>query len=144
VGFSLYKKILEISNMIVYVEVWLGMDNNVKDILTSGRRDKMEIIAAIIAMTQKPSNLTRIMGQVGLNHPLVKEYLRFMLRLRSVERCKVVNKGRATRQVFQATEKGFTFLKTYCNILRIIYGEDFLQNDDNLVVACLQNCKEAE
>jgi predicted transcriptional regulator len=130
--------------MIVDVVVWLRMDSSVKDILNSGRRDKIEIMAAIVAMTQKPSNITRIMGQVNLNYPLLKKYMKLMLRLRLIERFKAAKKANKTEQVFQATEKGSTFLKIYCDILRIVYGEDFLHNDNNLAVACLKYCKEAE
>lgn len=121
--------------------VWPRMDSTVKDMLNSGKRDKMEIIAAIVAITQKPAKITRIMGQVNLSYPLLKKYMKLMLRLRLIERRKVVKKARETGQVFQATEKGLTFLEIYCDILRLIYGEDFLQNDSNLAVACLKYCE---
>ena len=130
--------------MIVYMIVWLRMDSNVKDILNSGKRDKMEIIAAIAAITQKPSRITRIMAQVNLSYPLLRKYMKLMLRLRLIERRKVAKKANKTGQVFHATEKGFTFLKIYCDILRLIYGEDFLQKDNNLAIACLKYCKEDE
>jgi predicted transcriptional regulator len=120
------------------------MDNSAKDVLTSGRRDKLEIIAAIAAMTQNPSKITRIMSQINLSYPLLKETLKHMLRLRLIETSKVTEKGIEKGQVFQATEKGLTFLKTYCDLLRIIYGEDFLKRHNNLAVACLKYCKELE
>ena len=116
---------------------------NAKNILDSGRRDKTEIIAAIAAMTQKPTRITHIMDQVNLSHPSLKKYIKLMLKLRLLE-TRLEAKSNEGRQVFQATEKGFTFLKAYCELLRIIYGEDFLQKANNLAVACLQYCKEPE
>jgi predicted transcriptional regulator len=117
------------------------LEDQVKDILKSGKRDKTEIIAAIIAMTQKPSKITRIMNQVNLSYPMLKKYMKLMLRLRFVESLKRDKKADETRQLFQATEKGLTFLNTYCDLLRIIYGEDFLQKHNNLAVACLKYCE---
>jgi predicted transcriptional regulator len=122
----------------------LEMYNSEKDVLTSGRRDRVEIIAAIAAMTQKPSKITRIMSQVNLSYPLLKNILKLMLRLRLIETRKVTENGIDKGQIFQATEKGLTFLKTYCDLLRIIYGEEFLQKHNNLAVACLKYCKVAE
>jgi predicted transcriptional regulator len=49
----------------------------------------MEIMAAIIAMTQKPSKITRIIGQVNLSYPMLKKYLRKMLTLRLIENVRV-------------------------------------------------------
>ena len=118
------------------------MDTNSKDILNSGRRDRIEIMAAIIAMTQSPSRITRILGQLNLSYPMLKKYLRNMRRLRLIESLKVTNGDSKTKEVFQATEKGFTFLETYCDLLRVLYGEAFLENDSNLAVACLKYCKE--
>ena len=123
--------------------MWLRMDSNVKDLLTYGQRDKTEIVAAIIAMTQKPSNITRIMGQVNLSHTILRKYLKFMLRRSLMEKFKVAEATKSG-QVFQATKKGLAFLKVYCDILRIIYGEDFLQNHNNLAVACLKYCRKTE
>jgi predicted transcriptional regulator len=120
------------------------MYNSEKDVLTSGRRDRVEIIAAIAAMTQKPSKITRIMSQVNLSYPLLKNILKLMLRLRLIETRKVTENGIDKGQIFQSTEKGLTFLKTYCDLLRIIYGEEFLQKHNNLAVACLKYCKVAE
>jgi len=130
--------------MIICIVVRLRMDSRVKDMLSSGRRDKTEIMAAIVAMTQKPANITKIMGQVYLNYSMLEKYMELMLRLRLIERFKVGKEANETRQVFQATEKGFTFLRIYCDLLRIVYGEDFLQKQNNLAVACLKYCKEAE
>lgn len=125
--------------MIVHVVMWLRMESNAKDLLTAGRRDKMEIMAAIIALTQKPSNITRIMGQVHLSYSMLRKYLKLVLRHNLMEKFKVAE-AMKSEQVFQATEKGLAFLKVYCHILRIIYGEDFMQKHNNLAVACIKYC----
>ena len=118
------------------------MASKVKDVLHSGKRDRMEIMAAIIAMTQEPSKITRIMGQTNLNHPLQKQYIRLMLRLRLIENCKEANVACEKGQVFQATEKGLVFFRIYCELLRIIYGKDFLKIENNLAITCLKYCKQ--
>jgi predicted transcriptional regulator len=119
------------------------MAGKVKDILHSGKRDRMEIMAAIIAMTEKPSKITRIMDQTNLNHPLQKKYIRLMLRLRLIENCKETKNACEKGQVFRATEKGLGFFRTYCELLRIVYGEDFLKIENNLAITCLKYCKQA-
>ena len=53
----------------------------------------------------------------------------------------IPQKGRKTR-FFEATKKGVTFLKTYCDILKLLYGENFLNNTNDLAVACLQLSEE--
>ena len=116
------------------------MSANVKDILSSGRRDKLEIIAAIAAIVQEPSGITRIKDQVNLSYPILKKYIKLMLRLGLIEG-RGLGKKADGREVFGATEKGFRFLKIYCDILRIIYGEDFMKKDHNLVVSCLKYCE---
>jgi predicted transcriptional regulator len=80
-----------------------GMNENVKNILNSGRRDKTEIIAAIAAMTQKPAKITHIMEHVNLSYSNL-EYIKLMLRLRLLETCKA-EKSNGRAQVFQAPEK---------------------------------------
>jgi predicted transcriptional regulator len=128
--------------MIVNIATWLTMASKVKDILHSGKRDKMEIMAAIVAMTQKPAKITEIMGQTKLNHTLIRKYIKHMLRLRLIEACNETEKGSAKREVFRATERGLVFFRTYCELLRIIYGEDFLKIDRNLAVTCLKYCRQ--
>jgi predicted transcriptional regulator len=83
------------------------------------------------------------MEHVSLSYPNLKTYIKLMLRLRLLETCKT-EKSNGRGRVFQATEKGLAFFKTYCNLLRIIYGEDLLQKANNLAVACLNYCKETE
>ena len=114
------------------------MDDNAKDFLSSGHRDKVEIMAAIIAIAQKSSKDTHIMNQVHLSHTMFKEYIQFMTEFRLIERHEKVEDNRKTSYVCQATEKGLRFLKIYCDLLRIMYGKNYMKRDENLAVACLQ------
>ncbi len=81
------------------------MASKEEDILHSGKRDRMEIMAAIIAMTQEPSKITRIMDQTNLNHPLQKKYIRLMLRLRLIEKCEEAKKACEKGQFFRLQKK---------------------------------------
>ena len=119
------------------------MENGAKDVLSSGRRDRVEIMAAVIALTQKPQCMTNIMGHSKLSSVNAVEYLKFM-----IEKCLIEKKGMAktakkTAHVYVATGKGLLFLKIYCDILSLLYGEDFMKNKNNLAVVCLQFCEES-
>jgi predicted transcriptional regulator len=110
------------------------VSNEKKDLLSSGRRDKTEIIAAIVAVTLKPSPATRIMSSLNTNHSTCNEYLNFMVEaglIRKVDRSK-------NERVFEATDKGVIFLKKYCDILKMLYGSRFLESTNNLAVVCLE------
>jgi hypothetical protein len=37
-----------------------------------------------------------------------------------------------------------TFFNLYCDMLRLLYGEGFLKNKNNLAVACLSQCQKPE
>ena len=118
------------------------MENGAKDVLSSGRRDRIEIIAAVIALTQKPTLMTNIMGHSKLSSGNAVKYLKFMIKIRLIERG-MGKTAKKTACFYHATEKGLLFLKTYCDILRLVYGEDFMKNKNNLAVVCLQFCKES-
>jgi len=119
------------------------METGTKDIVNSGRRDRVEIIAAVIALTQKPKPMNQIMDQSKLPYGRSVEYLKFMIETRLIEKRVMAKTAKRTTYVYRATEKGLLFLKTYCDILRLLYGEDFMKNRNKLAVACLQLCKES-
>jgi len=121
----------------------LGLNSNRKDLLASGKRDQMEIMAAIVAVTQKPERITPILDQVNLSYKVLRRYVKSMLSLSLIKMRKLEKNDAKNGQTFQATKKGLAFLKVYCDILRIVYGEDFLQKDHNLAVACIKSCKDA-
>lgn len=113
-----------------------------RDILHSGRRDRTEIIAVIVALAQKPAKVSNIMDKVSLSYPLVKDYMRFMIELKLVQEQQINGKTRDRVHVYEATEKGLAFLRLYCELLRLMYGKDFLNHNHNLAIACLNYCKE--
>jgi predicted transcriptional regulator len=113
-----------------------------RDILHSGRRDRTEIIAAIVALAQKPAKVSSIMDKVNLSYSIVKDYVRFMIELRLIQE-QINGKARGRVHVYEATEKGLAFLRLYCELLRLMYGKDFLSYNHNLAVACLNYCKES-
>lgn len=111
------------------------------NLLNSGKRGEMEIMAAIVVMTQKPTNITRIMGQVNMSYSTLLKYMKFMLKLRLIKKHDNEGTSNNTLQFYDATEKGISYLKKYCDILKLLYGEDFLKLKNDLAVACLQFCE---
>ena len=113
--------------------------NTQKDFLNSSKRDSVEIIAAIVALTQKPSTITNIMNGVNLSYPQTKKYTELMIKKRLIKKI-----ATGKRTVYERTQKGWNFFNIYCDILRLLYGEDFLKNKNNLAVACLSQCQKPE
>lgn len=109
--------------------------NKKKDLLSSGRRDKTEIIAAIVAVTLKPSPFTRIMSSVNTNHSSCRAYLDFMIEAGFIRKSA---ESEDELIIFGATAKGVIFLKKYCDILKMLYGSEFLESTNNLAVVCLE------
>jgi predicted transcriptional regulator len=118
------------------------MDFPERDILSSGRRDRTEIIAAIVALTRKTSNITQIMSTANMSYQLTAEYIDFMSKKNLIEKILTCKTGKKTAQYYRATEKGLICLKTYCEILDLIYGKDYLRKGNNLAIVCLQYCPE--
>ncbi len=115
------------------------MKSNAKDLLCSGRRDLLEMVAATIAVAQKPKMVKNMMRDLNLNHEKLTEYLEFLTNRHLIERS-----AKNTAILYQATRKGRRFLEIYCDILRLLYGEDFMQNTNNFAVACLRCCAETK
>ena len=120
------------------------MDDKIKDILSSGKNDKNEIIAAIIAVTQERIKLTDLRNQTNLCYFTLRKYLKFMIRSDLIERKKIFEDSGRTVILYQATQKGLRFLEVYCELLSLIYGNKFVENKNNLAVACLEYCSEDE
>ncbi len=119
------------------------MEVGKQDLLNTGRRDKIEIISAIIALTREPAYVWYISRQSGLSHPQMKTYLKFMTETGLIKKNAVTRKGEKKAYSCQATEKGLKLLKLYCDSLVLLYGEEVLmKRNPNLAVACLQLCKE--
>ncbi len=102
------------------------------------RRDRLEIVSAVISVAQEPSSLTHIMYQVNLSHKQMKEYLSFMIGCRLIEECK---NGRAVNRrllIYRATEKGNKFLNLYCESLILLHGELLFKGKSGLADAYLR------
>ena len=103
----------------------------------SAKRDRTEIVSVIIAITHRPTCLTRIMGRANLSYAVLKDYLGFMIGRRLVERLDVGVAGKRCVPFYQATEKGNMFLELYCEQLILLHGEHFLDSNSNLAEAYL-------
>ncbi|HEX9261042.1 MAG TPA: winged helix-turn-helix domain-containing protein [Candidatus Bathyarchaeia archaeon] len=102
----------------------------------------MEIVSAIIAVTQQPSSYTRMMGSANLSYSLLKEYLRFMVGRHLIDKRDIAKGAKKKTSVYQATQKGNRFLELYCESLILLHGERFLENNVNLAEAyLLQYCR---
>ncbi len=116
-----------------------------KDILNSGRRDKIEIRAAIVALTLKPFKAWQISRQMHLNQQQTKQHVIFMINKNLIEKRRADTRSKKTIYEYYATEKGHQFLKKYCDNLRLLYGEDYLRKSkNNLATTCLQYNKETK
>jgi len=110
-----------------------------KDLLTSGSRDKLEIMASIIALTQKPSSFAQIKEKSGLSYQVIKKYLNMMIKYNLIKEINLENQKKPN---FSSTQKGNELLEAYCQILKIIYGIDFMKKVGNLAVYCLKFCQD--
>jgi len=82
------------------------------NILTIKHRDRLDIIADILkAANGKPVRKTYLMYKCNLSFKQLKSYLNFMLKKELLQEIVTHKSGKAT--VFQITQKGQTFLKTY-------------------------------
>ncbi len=108
----------------------------------SGKRDRLEIVSAIIAVTQQPSTVTHLIGYANLSYSILKEYLRFMISKRLIEKRDLPRGDKRTISAYEATEKGNRFLELYCESLILLHGDSFLENNSSLADAyLLQYCR---
>ncbi len=113
-----------------------------KTSFTSGKRDRLEIVSAIIAITQQASSISRIIGHANLNYSTLKDYVKFMIGRHLIEERKISGGAKKGLAVYKATEKGTKFLELYCEGLILLHGESFLQENSNLAEAYLiQYCR---
>jgi predicted transcriptional regulator len=86
---------------------------------TSKRRDKLRIIAEILEIAKNGTLKTQIMYKANLSFAQLNEYLKFMLKIRLME--KVDNRG---KDVYVATAKGVDFLQRQSEITELLKGDD--------------------
>jgi predicted transcriptional regulator len=86
---------------------------------TSKRRDKLAIIAEILEIARNGTLKTQIMYKANLSFAQLNEYLKFMLKIRLLEKLNATGK-----EVYIATEKGLDFLQRHSELTELLKGED--------------------
>ena len=103
---------------------WIPETNN-------KRRDKFCIIAEILEIAKTGALKTQIMYKANLNFAQLKEYLKFMVKIKLIKKLK--EKGRDT---YFTTEKGLDFLQTQCELADLLKtGKEKLK--DNMKIPSL-------
>jgi len=86
---------------------------------SSKRRDKLYIIAEILEIARDGTLKTQIMYRANLSFTQLNDYLRFMLKIRLLE--KILQND---KEVYKATEKGLNFLVRYREITELLKTEE--------------------
>jgi predicted transcriptional regulator len=92
---------------------------------SSKRRDKLCIIAEILEIAKEGTLKTQIMYKANLSFAQLNEYLRFMLKIKLIQ--KLVNHG---KDVYVSTEKGLDFLQRQCELTELLKSEDDKPRND--------------
>ncbi len=106
------------------------------------KRDKTEILSAIIALAQEPTVFTRLMYDANLSYSLARRFMRFAIHAGLIiKHCSPKGTER-NRIVYQATEKGKRFLELYCEQLILLHGQHFLEINSGLADSyVMQYCR---
>jgi len=121
------------------------VDDTGKNGSRAAKRDKMEIVSAIIAITQQPSTSTQLMGNANMSHSRLKEYLGLMIGSGLIKQLDMAKGARKRTVVYQATERGNKFLELFCENLILLHGELFLESNSDLADAyLLQHCRKSK
>jgi predicted transcriptional regulator len=83
------------------------------------RRDKLYIIAEILDIAKDGTLKTQIMYRANLSFTQLNDYLRFMLKIKLLE--KIVEND---KEKYKATEKGLSFLQRYREITQLLKEEE--------------------
>jgi len=108
------------------------------------KRDRTEILSAIIALAQEPTPFTRLMQDANLSCLLLRKFLRFAIHAGLITKRGSDEGTNRNRTVYQATEKGNRFLKLYCEQLILLHGQHFLEinsaaADSYIIQYCRKN-----
>lgn len=85
---------------------------------TSSHRGHLDIIAAILEASSNGTKKTYLMYRCNLSFRQLKYYLALLLHKRLL--CAVLENGGANVELFRATDKGKTFLKTYKSLISLM------------------------
>lgn len=83
------------------------------------RRDRLNIIAEILEITQDCALKTQIMYRANLSFTQLNEYLDFMLRTRLL--MKIVEEN--GKESYKATKKGLKYLQLYYALISLLSSE---------------------
>ena len=97
----------------------IELNPKISDVTTSKRRDKLSIIAEILEIAKEGTLKTQIMYKANLSFAQLKEYLKFMLKIKLIE--KIVTGG---KDVYIATEKGLDFLQRQCELTEMLKTDE--------------------
>jgi len=86
---------------------------------TSKRRDKLCIIAEVLEIAKEGTLKTQIMYKANLSFAQLNEYLKFMLKIKLIE--KLNNQG---KDIYISTEKGLDFLQRQCELTELLKTEE--------------------
>jgi predicted transcriptional regulator len=86
---------------------------------TTKRRDKLCIIAEVLEIAKEGTLKTQIMYKANLSFAQLNEYLKFMLKIKLME--KLTNQG---KDVYISTEKGLDFLQRQCELTELLKTEE--------------------
>ena len=86
---------------------------------SSKRRDKLCIIAEILEIAKEGTLKTQIMYKANLSFAQLNEYLKFMLKIKLLE--KFANTG---KDVYVTTEKGLDFLTRQCELSEMLKTDE--------------------
>lgn len=83
------------------------------------RRDKLYIMAEILEIAKEGTLKTQIMYRANLSFTQLNEYLRFMLKIKFLDRILQNDK-----EIYKTTEKGMNFLTRYREITELLKTEN--------------------
>ncbi len=113
------------------------MGEDEEDFFVKGKRDRSEIICAIIAVTQQPTSFTRILMHANLNYSELTQYTNYLLRKDLLQKSSITRNNKKETSTYQATEKGNKFLENFCENLVLLHGRHFMEMNRNLAEAYL-------
>ena len=97
----------------------IELNSWIAETTSSKRRDKLCIIAEILEIAKEGTLKTQIMYKANLSFAQLNEYLKFMLKIKLIE--KVANAG---KDVYVSTEKGLDFLQRQCELTEMLKTDE--------------------
>jgi len=97
----------------------IELNSWIAETTSTKRRDKLCIIAEILEIAKEGTLKTQIMYKANLSFAQLNEYLKFMLKIKLIE--KITPAG---KDVYIATEKGLDFLQRQCELNELMKTEE--------------------